>query len=126
MANTPPVPEHVAPYDPAAQPDIVGLKGLPPSRAHPFGTDQNGRDVFARVIAGTGQSLLLGLSDMAYHGRIQGLVMLSFGAFGDAGYGRISLVQGFTEPARSFFVDSHALTKPVESPAYGVMKPPSL
>jgi hypothetical protein len=30
---------------------------------------------------------------------------LSFGAFGDAGYGRISLVQGFTEPARSFFVD---------------------
>jgi hypothetical protein len=30
------------------------------------------------------QSLLLGLSDMAYHGRIQGLVMLSFGAFGIA------------------------------------------
>jgi hypothetical protein len=30
---------------------------------------------------------------------------LTFGAFGDPGYGRISLVQGFTEPARSFFVD---------------------
>jgi hypothetical protein len=30
---------------------------------------------------------------------------LTFGAFGDSGYGRISLVQGFTEPARSFFVD---------------------
>ncbi|WP_029429723.1 MFS transporter [Blastococcus sp. URHD0036] len=30
------------------------------------------------------QSLLLGLSDMAYHGRIQGLMMLSFGAFGIA------------------------------------------
>jgi MFS family permease len=30
------------------------------------------------------QSLLLSLSDMAYHGRIQGLVMLSFGAFGIA------------------------------------------
>jgi MFS family permease len=30
------------------------------------------------------QSLLLGLSDMAYHGRIQGLVMMSFGAFGIA------------------------------------------
>ncbi|MGY1772444.1 MFS transporter [Blastococcus sp. SYSU D00813] len=30
------------------------------------------------------QSLLLGLSDMAFHGRIQGLVMLSFGAFGIA------------------------------------------
>jgi hypothetical protein len=30
---------------------------------------------------------------------------LTFGSFGDLGYGRISLVQGFTEPARSFFVD---------------------
>jgi hypothetical protein len=30
---------------------------------------------------------------------------LTFGAFGDPGYGRISLVQGFTEPPRSFFVD---------------------
>ncbi|RDI62292.1 hypothetical protein [Microvirga subterranea] len=30
---------------------------------------------------------------------------LTFGSFGDIGYGRISLVQGFTEPARSFFVD---------------------
>ncbi|MGY1743577.1 MULTISPECIES: MFS transporter [unclassified Blastococcus] len=30
------------------------------------------------------QSLLLGLSDMAYHGRIQSLAMLSFGAFGIA------------------------------------------
>jgi MFS family permease len=32
----------------------------------------------------TSQSLLLGLADMSYHGRIQGLVMLSFGAFGIA------------------------------------------
>ena len=32
----------------------------------------------------TNQSLLLALSDMEYHGRIQGLVMLSFGAFGIA------------------------------------------
>jgi predicted MFS family arabinose efflux permease len=32
----------------------------------------------------TSQSLLLALADMAYHGRIQGLVMLSFGAFGIA------------------------------------------
>src|SRR5215218_1731475 len=30
------------------------------------------------------QSLLLSLSDMEYHGRIQGLIMLSFGAFGIA------------------------------------------
>jgi MFS family permease len=32
----------------------------------------------------TNQSLLLSLSDMEYHGRIQGLIMLSFGAFGIA------------------------------------------
>jgi MFS family permease len=32
----------------------------------------------------TSQALLLSLSDMAFHGRIQGLVMLSFGAFGIA------------------------------------------
>lgn len=36
-----------------------------PNAAHFFGTDQNGRDVFSRVIAGTGQSLLLGLSATA-------------------------------------------------------------
>jgi len=36
-----------------------------PGAAHPFGTDQNGRDVFSRVIAGTGQSLLLGLAATA-------------------------------------------------------------
>src|SRR3979409_2492415 len=28
----------IAPYDPAAQPDIVALKSLAPSLAHPFGT----------------------------------------------------------------------------------------
>ncbi|MHA7239634.1 ABC transporter permease [Arthrobacter sp. TMS1-12-1] len=36
-----------------------------PGGAHLFGTDQNGRDVFSRVIAGTGQSLLLGLAATA-------------------------------------------------------------
>ena len=47
--------------------------------------------VFLLVIGGatltfqtTNQSLLLSLSDMAYHGRLQGLVMISFGAFGIA------------------------------------------
>ena len=32
----------------------------------------------------TNQSLLIARSDMEYHGRIQGLIMLSFGAFGIA------------------------------------------
>ncbi|NHO19903.1 ABC transporter permease subunit [Acetobacter oeni] len=33
-----------------------------PSLSHPFGTDQSGRDVLARVIHGARQSLLLGIS----------------------------------------------------------------
>lgn len=36
-----------------------------PSAAHPFGTDQSGRDVFARVVYGAGYSLLVGLGATA-------------------------------------------------------------
>jgi ABC-type dipeptide/oligopeptide/nickel transport system permease subunit len=51
----------IAPYDPAAQPDIVGLKSLPPSLAHPFGTDPYSRDVLSRVMYGARLSLTIGL-----------------------------------------------------------------
>ena len=51
----------IAPYDPAAQPDIVALKDLPPSLAHPFGTDPYSRDVFSRVVYGARLSLMIGL-----------------------------------------------------------------
>jgi peptide/nickel transport system permease protein len=51
----------VAPYNPAAQPDIVGLKDLPPSFAHPFGTDPYSRDVLSRVIFGARLSLMIGV-----------------------------------------------------------------
>jgi peptide/nickel transport system permease protein len=47
----------VAPYDPTAQPDIVGLKFIPPTLAHPFGTDELSRDVLTRVIYGARVSL---------------------------------------------------------------------
>jgi len=50
----------VAPYDPAAQPDIVGAKNLPPSAQHPFGTDPYSRDVLSRVIYGARLSLAIG------------------------------------------------------------------
>jgi peptide/nickel transport system permease protein len=68
----------VAPYDPAAQPDIVHLKNLPPSFAHPFGTDPYSRDVFSRVIYGARLSLTIGL--------LATLVSLTFGV----AYGAIS------------------------------------
>src|SRR3982074_2131632 len=50
----------IAPYDPAAQPDIVALKSLAPSLAHPFGTDPYSRDVLRRVIYGARLSLMIG------------------------------------------------------------------
>jgi peptide/nickel transport system permease protein len=42
----------IAPYDPAAQLDIVRLQGRPPSLAHPFGTDEFSRDVLSRMLYG--------------------------------------------------------------------------
>src|SRR6188508_3384133 len=51
----------VAPYDPAAQPDIVGLKNQSPSLAHPFGTDPFSRDVLSRVLYGARLSLVIGI-----------------------------------------------------------------
>jgi peptide/nickel transport system permease protein len=70
----------VAPYDPAAQPDIVRLKDLPPSFAHPFGTDLYSRDVLSRVIYGARLSLMIGV--------LATIVSLTFGvAYGAvAGY----------------------------------------
>ncbi|WP_454917682.1 ABC transporter permease [Xanthobacter sediminis] len=45
----------------------IDLKALiqPPSLEHWFGTDQTGRDLYSRVIAGAGQSLSLGLAATA-------------------------------------------------------------
>jgi peptide/nickel transport system permease protein len=63
----------IAPYDPAAQPDIVALKSLPPSLSHPFGTDPYSRDVLSRVIYGARLSLTIGL--------LATLVSLSLGVF---------------------------------------------
>ena len=70
----------IAPYDPAAQPDIVFGKSLPPSFAHPFGTDPFSRDVLSRVIYGARLSLMIGV--------LATIVSLTFGvAYGAiAGY----------------------------------------
>jgi peptide/nickel transport system permease protein len=52
----------VAPYAPEQQLPTEALQA--PSPAHPFGTDNIGRDIFSRVIFGTRVSLLVGISSM--------------------------------------------------------------
>ncbi len=47
----------LARQDPRAQPDVVYGGNLPPSMAHPFGTDQFSRDVYSRVLHGARVSL---------------------------------------------------------------------
>lgn len=49
----------VAPYDPAAQDLTNRMQGM--SLAHPFGTDQLGRDVLSRMIYGARISLCIGI-----------------------------------------------------------------
>ena len=51
----------LAPYRPNDQPDSVRMQSLPPSRAHPMGTDPASRDVFSRVLHGARVSLAIGL-----------------------------------------------------------------
>lgn len=47
--------------EPAALATDFAQKNLPPSEAHPFGTDWMGRDMFVRTLAGLSTSVLLGL-----------------------------------------------------------------
>jgi peptide/nickel transport system permease protein len=53
----------IAPFSPVAQ-DGAPLEG--PSRAHRFGTDRAGRDVFSRVVGGSRTSLSIGLIAAAF------------------------------------------------------------
>jgi ABC-type dipeptide/oligopeptide/nickel transport system permease subunit len=55
----------LAPYDPAAQLDIVRLQGLPPSWAHPLGTDQFSRDLLSRMLYGARVSLSIAVVAVA-------------------------------------------------------------
>ena len=55
----------LAHQDPAAQPDIVHAKYLPPSTAHLFGTDAYSRDVYSRVLYGARVSLGVALASVA-------------------------------------------------------------
>src|SRR5579864_8462331 len=48
---------HIASLDPFA----LGVPFQPPSASHPMGTDQLGRNVFARVIWGSRSALIVGI-----------------------------------------------------------------
>jgi peptide/nickel transport system permease protein len=54
----------VAPFDPAAIPDVASNRYLPPSWTHLFGTDEFGRDLFSRALYGARVSLSVGLLAM--------------------------------------------------------------
>src|SRR6058998_2103347 len=65
----------LAPYDPLATQPEIRLSA--PNRAHPFGTDDIGRDVFSRIIYGARISLWVGLLAVGigtFAGTIIGLI----------------------------------------------------
>lgn len=86
---------HVAPYDCIAQLDIIKLKNIAPSLAHPFGTDEFSRDVLSRIICGTRVSLSIAFLSVL----VAATVGTAYGAV--AGY-----VGGFIDSAMMRLVDA--------------------
>jgi len=54
----------LAPYDPIAIGDVMATRFQSPSWAHPFGTDEFGRDLFSRALYGARVSLSVGILAM--------------------------------------------------------------
>ncbi len=80
----------LSPYDPAAQ--LLPLRLQGPSMAHPFGLDELGRDILARLIVGARISLLVGIavvSVSATVGLLIGAVAGYAGGWLDALVGRV-------------------------------------
>ena len=83
--------DQIVPFDPYAQ--DLGLSRQPPSAAHFMGTDQYGRDVFSRVVAGAQASVfstLLLVSVTSVFGTVVGTVCGYFGRGIDSVVMRIS------------------------------------
>jgi len=83
-------PRALAPYDPVAF-DFSALL-QPPSLAHPFGTDQFGRDMLSRVIAAAEVDLQIAVFSTLFPVLFGSLIGLCVGYFGgalDAVFGRI-------------------------------------
>ncbi|GJD49680.1 putative D,D-dipeptide transport system permease protein DdpC [Methylobacterium crusticola] len=81
----------LAPYDPLASDTAAALN--PPSLAHPFGTDQLGRDILSRVVAAARLDLAIAVFSVALVFAVGGLAGLAAGYFGgwtDRVVGRIA------------------------------------
>jgi peptide/nickel transport system permease protein len=80
----------LVPHDPFAA--DVGNALRPPSAAHPFGTDQVGRDVFSRVVVATRLDFAIALGAVTLSlsvGAVLGAAMGYFGGWLDRGAGRV-------------------------------------
>ena len=72
----------IAPHDPSAQDSSRRLEG--PSREHPFGLDDLGRDVLSRIVWGARVSLRVGLSVVVVSSLLGVLLGALAGYFGGA------------------------------------------
>ena len=70
----------VTPFDPSAQDLALRLAG--PSGTHPFGLDELGRDILARVLAGARISFLVGLTVVSVSASVGTLLGAVAGYFG--------------------------------------------
>jgi peptide/nickel transport system permease protein len=80
----------LTPYDPASQ--TLSDRLEPPSRSHPFGLDELGRDILARLVAGARISLAVGLAVVSVSslvGMALGSIAGYFGGFVDDGISRV-------------------------------------
>lgn len=80
----------LAPYDPAHQ--ELALRLASPSRVHPFGLDELGRDILARVLAGARISFLVGVTVVAVSASVGTLLGAAAGYYGgviDDGISRV-------------------------------------
>jgi peptide/nickel transport system permease protein len=71
----------LTPHDPVAQAPVDRLQG--PSSTYPLGTDQFGRDILARSMAGAANSLIVSIVAVALSAFIGTLAGVSAGFFGD-------------------------------------------
>jgi peptide/nickel transport system permease protein len=89
----------IAPFDPAAQGDIVLTRYLPPSAEHLMGTDKFGRDILSRVLYGARISLSIGFIAVGISitlGTLLGAVAGYFGGITDG------VLMRFTDMMLSF------------------------